>query len=440
MPARFLPAALIGSSAVLLVVAGLLPASGAGFGAPAEATTERVAAPTPPRNGLEAAIHRAQERLRLRPADDHSWAELGQAYVQQARITSDPSYYPKAEQALRRSLRLRPAENTAAMVGLGALANARHDFRAARDWGRRAEAVDRYNGAVYGVLTDALTQLGDYPGAEAAAQRMLDLQPGLSSFTRAAYVFEQRGDIAAARSALTRALAEATAPADIAFCRLHLGDLAFDNGDPKAASEQYQQGLTAAPETVALLAGRARATAALGRTEQALRDLATVVERAPLPEYVLEHAELLDSLGRPEQARGQYRLLASIQRLFTVNGVLDDLGAAQIEADHGSPATAVRLARAEWARRHSVLVADALAWALHRAGDDRQALSYAKQADRLGWRNAGFAYHRGMIELGLGDRRAARRDLDRALRINPHFSRLHAPRAAAALASLGGTR
>jgi len=45
-----------------------------------------------------------------------------------------------------------------------------------------------------------------------------------------------------------------------------------------------------------------------------------------------------------------------------------------------------------------------------------------------------------MIEAALGDRAAARRDLAEALRLNPHFSWLQAPRARAALAALGGGR
>ena len=45
-----------------------------------------------------------------------------------------------------------------------------------------------------------------------------------------------------------------------------------------------------------------------------------------------------------------------------------------------------------------------------------------------------------MIELSLGQRDDARRELTRALAINPHFSVLHAPKAVAALTSLGGTR
>ena len=57
----------------------------------------------------------------------------------------------------------------------------------------------------------------------------------------------------------------------------------------------------------------------------------------------------------------------------------------------------------------------------------------------LGYRNASFAFHAGMIQARLGDRDAARRLLTEALDINPHFSIRYAPVAKATLARLGGS-
>ncbi|MDQ6873855.1 MAG: tetratricopeptide repeat protein [Actinomycetota bacterium] len=388
---------------------------------------------------LGVAIVRAQQRLREAPKDYRTWAELGAAYVQQGRITGDPSYYPKSEGALKRSLALNHADNWEALTGMGALANARHDFTAALAWGHKAQAVNAYSTSVYGVLNDALTQLGDYPAARAALQKMLDLHPGIPAYTRASYDFEERGLVDQAMAALQRALGEASDPADVAFCRYYLGELAFNGGNLDAAATQYRLGLQADPAYDPLLAGRAKAEAARGDTPAAVRDYATVTGRVPQPQYLLEYGELLQSLGRTAEAAQQYRLLGIEQQLFKANGVIDDLTSALFEADHGSPAAAVQHGRAEWGRRHSVLVADALGWALHRAGRDAEALSYAQQANRLGWRNAVFRYHLAMIELGLGRRDAARRDLAQAVHFNPYFSPLQAPVARKSLVSLGGT-
>ena len=110
-----------------------------------------------------------------------------------------------------------------------------------------------------------------------------------------------------------------------------------------------------------------------------------------------------------------------------------DLELALFEADHGSPRAALAAATAEWNRRQSILVADALAWALHVNGHDRDALRYERIAMHLGLRNALFWFHCGMIQRSLGNEAAARRDLATALHMNPYFSLLRAREARSVL-------
>jgi tetratricopeptide (TPR) repeat protein len=389
-------------------------------------------------DALSAAIGAAQRQLQGNDRDWSTWANLGAAYVEEGRVTVDPSYYPKAEGALRRSLDLNPDGNFAADIGLGALANARHQFADAAVDAQRALAADPYSATANGVLADADTQLGDYPAATAAVQRMLDLKPGIDSFSRASYDREIHGDTAGAVGALKDALDSAYTPTDTAFCRYYLGELAFNSGDLAEAARQYDAGIAADPAYAPPLEGKAKVEAARGDTAGAIRDYTAVVNRVPQPQYVLELGDLQASLGHQDAAQEQYRLLAAEQRLFDANGVVDDLTAAQFAADHGDPAGALRYAEAERGRRHSVLVADALAWALHVNGRDADAHGYARQATALGERNAVLLFHRGMIERSLGQRDEARRDLSEALRINPYFSVLQAPVARAALAGLGG--
>jgi tetratricopeptide (TPR) repeat protein len=380
----------------------------------------------------DAAIDRAQQRLRLVPGDYATWATLGAAYLERARVTADPSYYPKAEGALRQSLQLRPAANStggnpAALAGLGALANARHDFAGAAGLARQALATDPYQADAYGVLTDALTQLGDAAGATDAVQHMLDLRPGLAALTRASYDLEQHGRLDEAQTLMTQALQDAVDPSDVAFCRYQLGELAWQAGRLADAEAQYAAGRAADPGYLPLREGQAKVAAARGQTDAALADYAELTQVYPAPAYFLEYAELLCAVGRAAQADAQLALAAAAQRLFTVNGGTDDLTAATIALAQGRPADAVRLATAEWGRRHFADVADTLGWALHADGQDAAALTYARQANALGARNARYSYHLGMIERALGDSGAARADLAQARGINPDFSPLDGP-------------
>ncbi|HST84791.1 MAG TPA: hypothetical protein VLL08_23840 [Kineosporiaceae bacterium] len=382
---------------------------------------------------LSATITLTRKRLRTNQADEPSWTELGSAYLQLAEITGDPTYFPRAEEALERSLALDPANNWNAMTELGALANARLDFTQALGWARQATDVNAYAVSAYGVMIEALTQLGDYSAASVAVRRVLKLQPGTTAFIQAAEYFEERGDNSSARRILLRALAETNEPSDLALCRYYLGELSSNQGDPRAALRQFQLGLLTNPDSDPLLAGRAKAEVALGRRAAALLDYATVTHRTTQPQFLLDNAELLLSLGRDGEAEQQFVALATARQRLATNGVANDLMIAVLEADHGSATAAVRHAETEWRRRKGAPVADALGWALHRAGRDREALGYAARANRVGRRNATYRYHLGMIELALGHRAAARLDLERALQINPYFSVLQATVARRAL-------
>ncbi|NDI48416.1 tetratricopeptide repeat protein [Goekera deserti] len=387
---------------------------------------------------LTAAITAAQQRLDEVPGDWVTWAQLGSAYVEQARISADPSYYELADGALAQSLTLRPDGNDAALTGQGALANARHDFGAAADLATRALEINSYSATAWGVLTDARTQLGDLTGAGEAVQRMVELRPGVASFTRVSYDAELRGDLPGARAALEQALAIAQDGGDEAYCRTYLAALAFSTGDLDGAAEQVTAGLRTAPTSPELLLVQARVDAARGDTDAALAGFRSVVDARPLPEHLVEYGEYLESLGRLDEARQQYALVTTVQQLFAGNGVTDDLSTALFAADHGDPAAAVAAATTEYGRRQNTDSQNALAWALHAAGRDAEALPLAQQSTSTGRESALFLYHRGTIEAALGMTAEARASLGRALDVNPYFSPLHAPRAQALLDSLGG--
>ncbi|GAA4621514.1 tetratricopeptide repeat protein [Actinoallomurus vinaceus] len=428
---------LLTAGIIVAVAGGLTLGSAAAFDRRFEPATTPAAAAGPDRIStadLTADVAQLQRHLRTQPRDAAGWATLGLAYVEQARLTADPSYYPKAEGVLRRSLQESPRRNAAALAGLGALAAARHDFAGALRYADASLAVDPYGTRANGVRIDALVELGRYPEALAAARRADSLRPGIPIFTRLAYVQELRGRSGEARRILLGV--SATDPGDTAYVETQLGELAWNSGDRREAGRRFAAALRADASYLPALDGRARVRAAEGDTAGAVRDLRDVVARLPLPSYVIGLGELYESLGRGDEARRQYAVARTWERLAAADGVSTDLETALFAADHGDPAEALRAARAEWGRRRSLHVADALAWALHVSGRDREALGYAEQATRTGYRNALFRYHRGMIEKALGRRADARRDLAAALHLNPWFSPLQAPRARAALEAL----
>ncbi|MDP9296596.1 MAG: tetratricopeptide repeat protein, partial [Actinomycetota bacterium] len=378
-------------------------------------------------------------RLRVVPEDWRSYASLGLAYVQEARITADPSYYPKAQGVLQRSLALDSADNFEAMVGMGALGLARHDFAGALTWGERARKLNPYNGNVYGVIGDAEVELGHYDDAFATFQKMVNTLPDTASYARVSYARELQGDVSGAIQAMKAALDAAGTAEDGAWASYQLGELYFNSGHLGAAEKEYAQGAKLSTTYVPPLAGLAKVEWARGETARAIRDYRAVVSRYPSPEYVIALGDLYAISGNKAQADQQYQLVRVEEQLFRANGVNVDLEVSLFECDHGDPQAGLEQARAEWDRRHSIHVADALGWALYKNGDYRQAAHYSSVALHLGTKSALFLFHAGMIQLKLGDRPQARMFLGRAIATNPHFSILYADEAARTLAKLGGS-
>ena len=65
------------------------------------------------------------------------------------------------------------------------------------------------------------------------------------------------------------------------------------------------------------------------------------------------------------------------------------------------------LAEAAYGETPTVRAADALGWALHRAGREDEGWERAQEALRLGSRDPRFAYHAGAIALARGDEASA---------------------------------
>nr|WP_229695086.1 tetratricopeptide repeat protein [Streptomyces lacrimifluminis] len=387
---------------------------------------------------IDASIASLQAHLRAQPRDFGSWATLGLAYVEQARTKGDPSRYPQAQQALNRSLELKP-DNDPALAGRAALAAARHDFPGALTYADQALAQNPYSERALSTRIDALVELGRYDEALKATDEADAKRPGVPVFTRFAYVRELRGEVTTARRVLEQALGSAASRGDIAYVATALGQLAWNQGEYKSALEYFARALAADDAYLPALEGRARAQFADGDLAGAIKGLEDVVSRYPLPGPLVELGELYEVRGGDgdlAKARAQYALVNAWTAIARANGVNADLDTALAAADHGDRKSALRAARAEWDRRETVHTADALAWALHANGQDEEALPYARRATATGYRSASFLYHRGMIEQATGHAKEARASLSAALELNPGFSPLGARKARTALKSL----
>ncbi len=428
---------LIGTAAAVVTALALLlgavlaanPAAAppAARSAPA-ALAERSFAGFSPGN-TEAEILRLSDEAR-RTESATAYALLGLAYQQRARETGDSSDYARSERALRRALD-RDRANLHALGGLGSLALSRHRFREALVLGRRAQRLSPSTARTYGVIGDALLELGRYRQAFRAYDRMAALKPSLSAYARVSHARELLGDRRGAVAAMQLAVGAAgSQPEPLAWSRVQVGELLFSRGRVRAAKREYRAALAAFPGYVYALDGLAHAEAAQGRLAGAVELQREAVERNPLPELIGFLGDLYRLAGRRAEAEEQYALVDAIEQLQRADGVRTDLETALFNVDRGLRLRD-SLARARRAHRErpSIEADDVLAWALARNGRCGEALRYSKRALRLSTVDASTLFHRGMIERCLGQHATARTWFARALDVNPHFSLIWAPAA-----------
>lgn len=375
-----------------------------------------------------------EEQVRARAGDSGLLVQLGFAYQLRWRETADASFLPRSETALRRALRARPAEANA-VLGLGSLALIRHEFRDALQYGRRAQRLLPGSARPYGVIGDSLVELGRYPAAFAAFERMVSLRPSLASYARIAYARELTGDPEGAIAAMRLALdAAAGQPEPTAWSLVELARLEFALGLTEAAGRDARRALRVLPGYATARAEIARVEAARGRIERAIGEAQRAADAVPTSQAVALLADLLERAGRDTEARRQRATVAVIERLLQANGVQVDLESAVYRADNRvRPLETVELARRARAARPSIYGDDALAWALARSGRCREALPFAERALRLGTKDPLLYFHRGYAEGCSGDRREMRQWYRRALALSPDFSVRWAPVARAAL-------
>jgi tetratricopeptide (TPR) repeat protein len=269
---------------------------------------------------------------------------------------------------------------------------------------------------------------------------MVDRKPDLDAYARVAALRELTGDLPGAAHALRLAVAAGgEAPENTAFVSAMLGNLELNRGRPGAAGPAYRAALAYQRSYGPAEAGLARTDAARGRLTAAIHRLRRLVDRLPMPQYVVELGEIELAAGQPARAHRDLALLGAQQRLLKAAGVETDALIALHEADHGDARHAVELGREAWHAAPSVRSADALGWALTRAGRPGEGLRWARRALRLGSRDPSFLCHAGMAARAAGRDGLARRYLRRALRQAPHFSALRAPRARSALRRLEAT-
>jgi tetratricopeptide (TPR) repeat protein len=425
------------NSQFLIIFAALflMLANGACSMKPAEPGTV-AAANTPPAESGDAEIAETLKLIEKVPDSPTPYVQLAAIYVKKARVTGDFSLNSKAETAVDKALQLAP-EDVSARKLKASLYLTFHRFTEALEAGKKLQAEFPADAFVYGVLTDANVELGNYKEAVAAAQKMVDLKPNSNSYARVGHLRSLYGDHDGAVE-MFKTAARTADPADReaqSWCLVRLGDELWKNGRYAEAEKVYDEALLNFPGFHLALAGKGRARAARGDFENAVKFLSDAESRVPNAETAILLGDIYTLQGDFDKARRQYDLAEVIEQQIGAGG--DRKRLALLWADRDlKPDEALAITEREFAARKDIFTADALAWALYKKGRLADAKTAIAAALNPKANDARILYHAGMIEKASGDRAEAKKYLAAALKINPAFDLRQAENARRALAEL----
>lgn len=369
----------------------------------------------------ERTIAQAQRLIEKNPKNFEAYNALALAFSRRARETSDVAFYTRGEEALDKSFEISPdnfdGRRTHVWLLLG-----KHEFAAAREEAKVLNQKMPDDVMIYGFLTDANVELGDYPAAEKAAQWMLDLRPAnLPGLTRAAYLRELYGDIDGAIELMTMAY-ESTPPSereDAAWILTQIAHLKLATGQTNEAERLLQQALTMFPAYHYALGNLAKVRIQQKRYGQAVDLLQQRYKAAPHAENLFDLAEALQLSGRTDEAQQAFKEFEQKSLLETKGADNSNHELIFYYADYANnPAQALQVAQMEYARRQDVFTRDSYAWALFKNGRYKEASEQIQTALNVGIRDARIFRHAGEIALKSGNAEQASHYLQLAAYLN----------------------
>src|SRR5712692_2634411 len=272
-------------AALLLLVMG----TAAGFAQSPSAPAETKLSPA------ERTMAQAKKLIEKNPKDFEAYNALALALSRRARETSDVIFYKQAEEALQKSFAISPDNFDGQRIHVWLLLG-KHEFAAALDAAKKLNLKMPDDVMLYGFVTDANVELGNYKDAEAAAQWMLDLKPGnMPGLTRAAYLRELFGDIDGSLDLMNMAY-QSTPPSEVedgAWIVTQMAHLNLAIGQIDQAEKLAQQALVMFPGYHYALGNLAKVRIQQKRYDEAVELLRQRYQAAPHAENLFDLAQAL---------------------------------------------------------------------------------------------------------------------------------------------------
>jgi tetratricopeptide (TPR) repeat protein len=374
--------------------------------------------------GVRTKVSGYMSELQADPANVKANLALAAVFIQEARVTGNHVYYDKAAlKHVNDALKADPA-NFSALCYKSLLYLSQHHFAEGLQIGQQAQAINPHNAFIYGLLTDAYVELGNYKGAVEMSDKMESVKPDIRSYSRASYLREIYGDYPGAIEAMKLAVAAGPAGTEgTEWARMQLGHLYELTGMIKQADSVYRLSLDYRPGYAYAYSGLARVSIAQKKYSQAASYYLQADSMVTDNSFKEELADLYFYMKRDEEAK---RITESI-----IQQLAKDAGDANADESIGHYSdnelalnylkigdldAAATHAAMEYNRRpDNITVNETMAWVYYKKGNSKKALEHIKVAMKTGSRNPSLLCHAGLIYAQTGDKVMAKQLLTTAL-------------------------
>jgi tetratricopeptide (TPR) repeat protein len=336
------------------------------------------------------------------PSAKEPWLNLAELFIQEARVTGEhPHYYPAALQCLEALLvqnfdEKNIQEKDLKFRALSAKASvelSQHEFAKALVTGEEAVKINPYNSGIYGVLTDANVELGNYAKAVEMADKMVSIKPDLRSYSRVSYLREIHGDVPGAIEALTMA-ANAGAPGadNTSWCMVTLGNLFLQYDKITEAEQTFMATLEARPDYPFAINGLAEVEIARKNYTDAEKLLERAKAIIPEVSFYENLAVVYRETNRKDEFERTINEVIEMMNDDATHGHNMDLEFAHVYHDFfKNPQKALEYAQKEFkARPDNIDVNGALAGIYAEMGDAKKAEEHRQKALRTGSKKPEF--------------------------------------------------
>ena len=348
---------------------------------------------------IEQSISSAHEEIAKEPARPEGYSDLAAALVRKFRETGNLAFLDQAESAILKSLKL----DAANFNGRRARVALRLAQRRYQDALEEAEALRKLrpdDNPVYAYISEAQIALGNYPEAEKAVQRMLDLRsvngPG---FEAGAIVREMIGYPDGAldwwRSALQ--LVSERDKEERAYIYSQMARVYRETGKYQSGAECAQQSLTLDPDYPAALFELARIRIEQKKSTEAINLLKTRLSQGQDAASMYWLAIAQEQAGNATEAAARFADFERQARGAAGSAFNADDLLIRYLTDHGKVSESVTLAEKALQRHHDLFTREAYAMALAKAGRPAEALAQIRQAIEPGLLDVNLYFHAGMI-------------------------------------------